>query len=657
MTTKLFIGNQQADFSEEFNVMFSIGDINDISAGNANTSYPLNLPLTRKNKALLQFVTQADVKTEPTAMGRLYQGDLLIISGTIIVTSYGNLTASIVIASDDWMAAFSAIKMTSLDLSAYDHTLNAANVQASWSASYPGYRYPMIDFGGLMSGEWGANAKWITGDFVPSINLAMLMSKILSGYTISSSWLNSAYIKDLFITPKETANSDFITGKGLSVSTQALADNQQAQTGTIINIQGNFTMTCNNHALDEASGWHGNYYQVPATGTYRFKTSVTLKNSAFNNVVVTRTDEQVIVEFNRGGTEICRVTSAPFSGTELIDGVTYTLDSGYFYAVAGDQITVTVYAMCKATCSVSQTITLNIAAGSTIDAIWGNPNKYPAPGKPISLEDLLPDIYQMDFLAAIRDLFNLRFWLDKNKRILYIEPWDSFVGSTVVDLTQFVDCTDFPAQPIAQNYSSQITLKWNDDDSDMAVAEYLKTNTVTPGRKDIIMTSKFAKPGTDYREHSFSGTMMGYNATISGNVSMLRIWNVVPISPYMIFDRKVGYNTRLIHWDGLTAGFTWNFEGSSLTTYPKATPIDMAYLYTTYWQKFFHWIDKGKLYTIRMKVRPEFLTQFMTVVASAISEGFRATYCITINGIKNYFFCQKITSDGTIAELELPLKQ
>jgi hypothetical protein len=106
----------------------------------------------------------------------------------------------------------------------------------------------------------------------------------------------------------------------------------------------------------------------------------------------------------------------------------------------------------------------------------------------------------------------------------------------------------------------------------------------------------------------------------------------------------------------MTSAFSWKFEGTTKTSYPKIDPIDWSDIYTNYWQKFYHYIDKGKLYTIDMKIKPGFLTQFLTVVNDATKEGFRPTYQITIGNVKYNFFLQKITASEFMAQLELILK-
>jgi len=662
MNIKLYIGSELTDFNEVFNVMFSIGDVRNPSFGNSNKSYTLNIPLTRTNKKHLKFITQPDVRTEPTDIGRLYLGELLIISGKVIVQSYNDYFAKIIINSDDWIDDLKELKMISLDLSASDHALTHANVENSWAAAYPVYRYPMIDFGGLQSGEYGASAKWFPTDFIPMISIASLIAKILEPNTISSSWIATGFIKDLFILVRETiAEEDFIRDKGLEVKVTAYSDNYDTDSSdTALVIEVNKTMDFLTEVLDEGSDWSSNTYTIPATGTYRFTLSITMFNSAYGNSNLTITDEIFQINIKQAGTVRATYDAGDYLGSELIDGVVVTLDTGYINCTIGDAIIVTLMAKCWATVlSGTQSGSIyTVPLVSLFKNVWGNANRYVGLNKTISLEEMLPDMTQLDFLSAIRDIFNLRFWKDKQRNVIYIEPWDTFISTTVIDLTEFIDFEDKPADLISPNYFQNIYLRWKDDNGDKAFEEYYKNNINPVGEKQIALTSNLTKDGIDYKIHPFSTVMTGTNFTIADYANdVARIYAELPVSPYMIFNRKTGFNTRLFEWKGLTAGLTWYYDSDTKTTYPKVQGVTWSYIYSNYWQKFYHYVDKGKIYTFKLKVTPNIINQFFTVVSTAANEAFRPIYKITTGGIDNYYFMQRFTTDGYRAEIEMVLRQ
>lgn len=648
-----------ADFNEPFNIVFSIGDIRDISFGSCTKSYTLDIPLTKLNKNLLKFISQSDVKSEPSDPVSLYVDGQLIMKGKLIVLNVDEYTAKVIISADDWMDTLNARKMTDLDLSANDHLLTQANIEASWTASYPMYRYPMIDFGGLVSGT----TIWYPNDFILMMSVSQLITKILSPYVIVSTWLATTLIKDLFILAREViAKDDFITNKALEVTPQSLSDNEVEDTIGISQTK-DITLTIdkvlfNNYIKDEASGMtdSGHYYTIPESGTYRFTANILMQNSFITvGEDMIMNNESITLSINqKRGTTITALHTINFtaSATNRLNGITYSLDSKYIYLEAGDIVYISLTAVSNLTNNTgsSQTREIYVDATSKLVNVWSNVNKYAGIGQLISLSAMLPDMSQLDFLAAIRDIFNLRFWMDKNNNTIHIEPWDSFISDEIVDLSEFVDYASLPAELISPNYYSTVRMKWTDDTGDQAYVEYLKENTVSPGLVNVNLTSLFTQQGVDIREHQFSGIIIGHD--------LPRIWDVNPVGPtgpITQFDRMIGFNTRLVHWDGLTDGYPWTFDTISETTYPKISGLQWLDIYNSYWQKFFHWVDKGKLYTITIKIKPSFLAQFMTVINNAESEGFRPRYKITINSVENLFILQKCTSDGLTAQLEMIL--
>lgn len=661
--SKLYIGSELADFNEAFNVVFAIGDIRDLSAGSNNKTYTLSLPLTKTNKRLLKFISQPDVKSEPSAIGRLYIGEQLIIQGSILITkpsSNGNTTANIIISQDDWIDALKDKKMTDLDLSAYDHALTHTNVENSWSGTYASYRYPMIDFGALISGEQGVNAKWFPNDFIPMIRIVDLIYKILSPYTIVSNWIANITINNLYILAKETiASNSFITGREFNIHVSYATDNEVSDTigvGVTKSITLADANMILNSGIDEGNNYDYGYdwYVIPETGTYNFTFAAHPITTADGAITINSQQHKMAIKRTRGASTVTLAAGiANFVSIDIF-GITYTINTGYVHLEAGDKVFATRY-MTQNLTNIEPgitTITMNYSIVTALSLIWNNVSEYPGIGKDISVAGLMPDMTQVDFLSAIRDIFNLRFWFDKSKQNLYIDPWDQLLSSTVIDLTEFIDFDSPETELISPNYNKTITLKWKDDTSDVAYTEYLK-NAAGPGQKDITLTSLFAKPGTEIKEHSFSSLITGLNQTIGQYTTPVpRIWNTIPEYPYLIYDRKVGFNTRIVEWKGLAAGFTWYYEGDTKTQYPKISSLDWSTIYSSYWQKLFHYIDKGKLFTVRMKVKPMFLTQFFTVINSATSEGFRPTYRIN----DDYYFLQQITTDGSIAECELIIK-
>lgn len=660
MLTKLYIGTELADYNDRFNVLFSIGDIRNSDIGNNNKSYTLSLPNTRTNRNLLKHINQPDSVSEPDSLGRLYLGEILVISGKVKVLDHNDTYTKIIIDSDGWIDGIKDKKLTDLDLSAYDHTFSAANIEASWSASYPAYRYPMIYFGGLVSGESGSGANWLASDFIPMVSIVTLINKILEPYNIVSSWLSESFVKDLFLAcSQKLADADFTKEKKLLTNVDSYLDNYDTFTGSgvfMVDIAKNLELP--NETTDEGADWVSDTYTVPVTGTYRFKANVICTNTGYGNPSVEINDEILDLYIRRNSTDIATHESPTYSSTELIDAVEVNLDTGYFYAEAGDTVKLYGHIRVYATATGTQTVSIYTNVTTYLENTWSESNRFMGTGYPVELDKILPDMTQLDFLSRIKGIFNLKFWLDKSKNNLYIEPWDSFVTGNVINLTDKVDNADFPAELISQNFGKKIIMRFAKDNNDVSFSEYLKTNDDLPGQKEINLTSNFASEDTQYMDCEFPTVMTGKNYTLADyTLDVPVIWKDIPIYPFDIYERLGDFNPRIVEWKGLTSGLSWYFEGASKSTYPKIAPLDFSAIFTSYWIKHFHYIDKGKLYTVKVKITPSFLNQFFTVVDTAGKEAFRATYCIEINGINNYFYLQKMTTDGSLAELELIRKQ
>lgn len=667
MKISLYCGSELADFNERFNVLFSIGDIRNMAMGNNNKSYTLKLPLTKTNKKLVKFINQVDVKSEQSAIWRLYLGELLIIQGIAKITDTDDYFVSMIISSDDWIDALSNRRMSDLDLSAYNHTYNSANVIASWSAAYPFYRYPMINFGALFSAEYGATPDWTANDFIPMFRVLDLMTSILSPYTISSSWSALSDIRDLYILANEKKAPDsFIVGKGFERQVNDIGDNNvsdvfaASETKDITLADGNTDF--NGNILDEGSDYDeaDNWYVVPETGTYKFIFDA--KSFSFLDIPMTINSQQMILAIKRtrgASTDTLVTETTNYTAANIFDNSVHSIESGYVYCEAGDKVFCTRYMTQNLTntSGVAESITIYLDITATkFTTIWGVRNLYAGIGKTIVPDDLLPDISQIDFISAIKKIYNLQFFYDKMKRTIYIEPFDTFHSDTVVNLDSLISHESHPQETISANYSNTVRLKFKDDANDFAYNEWLKTS-LSPGQKDIVLNSIYTEPGIDTKENLFSSVVMGINPVIGWYATQFpRILVEDFEDPPIKFNRLCNFNPRIVEWKGLTAGITWYMDGTSYATYPRIVGLDFNTIYTSYWQKFFHYVDKGKILTLKMKVTGAFLSQFYTVLSTSEDEGFRPTYSVTINGNLNYFLLQKITTDGEIAEVELILK-
>jgi hypothetical protein len=204
MITRLKSQGIELDLTEGVPVPlnFSISDVREPNTRKRNFSKEIVLPGTAKNmlffKGSFNF-TQSGVDAffDPTTQVEceLTKDEFLVMKGLIqlkyVTVLNDSVTFQVLIYSDavDLFLALQNTKVSELDWSAYDHTLNQTNIVASWTAAAgSGYYYPLI--------QKGTNPSALiyrTIDLYPYIYLREAFIKCfqLAGVSISGAFINS----------------------------------------------------------------------------------------------------------------------------------------------------------------------------------------------------------------------------------------------------------------------------------------------------------------------------------------------------------------------------------------------------------------------------------------------------------------------------------
>ena len=675
MNTKLFIGYEQADFFDNFNVIYSIGDIRNFTIGGNNKSYTLNLPLTTKNKSLIHFSNDPSVKTEITEMGLLMYGDMVVLRGKVNILSITD-SISLMISADDWINKLGAVgtrslekdSMRDLDLSAYDYTISYANIEASWVTANSFYIYPMIYYGEQMN-NGAFTPSFNNYDFLPAFRLLELMTEILKPYTIVSTFLNSTYFKSKYMLATELRYTEnFISGKNLLVY-QNWTDNNY-QRVTIPAGSGNngsydqSPLKMTTESDDQANAWTVNQYVVPEDGIYRFKGRITgycvIQDAA---VTITNSAIDVLIKING----VTRSTDSQNWGDGSLDGYQSNFDLGYLTLAKGDIITIHVNTTAQGTNSnyadakyFDHGTMLGGAAITYLELDWSIYNLMPGLNDTVYVSKWLPDIKQIDFLKGIKEAFNLVFFVDNYNRNIYIEPKDQFNSNTVMDLTPYMSYENDPRiDLISQNYYKKTILQWKDSSGDKAMEGFILSNPV-PFTKEINIASSYAQPGKE----DIYNSVFGCAPSLRALGYYLPDWDLPSLWGSQIDSilkrplyRNYNLPNVLLDWKGLTANpsGTWLFDGVYRTTYPKVVQLNYNDLVNSYFIKTLHRIDGGKIATIETYLPMTLLSQFSRVVNVATDEGFRPIYMFTWEGNDYYGIINKVTTNGDKSEIELIL--
>ncbi|KKT30290.1 MAG: hypothetical protein UW18_C0019G0003 [Microgenomates group bacterium GW2011_GWF1_44_10] len=668
MATEIYIGTERADFSGDVGVVFSGGDIRDITEGRVNSSYEITLPLTAQNKKLLKYSDHLNVFSEVTDRGLIICDGTIVLQGKVIVLSYDNNSASLIIQGTSWYDHFKDTRLRDLDLSAEDHLYTQANIEASWAGSAAFYRYPMINFGQLFSQETGSTANWRANDFIPMFRIVDILEAIFYPFTLAGGWLTEAAEK--YVLGKETiATGDYKNLKAVDARVQTASDNQVSSvvpsgSGSTVITFTEAKLILNDVITNEGSNFYSGAaarYLVPETGTYNFAFDARPYWSTFVGLTINAQTLTLKIVRDRGGSLVNLASQTwTYTSTDILLGVTYTIDTGHVHLEDGDYVYVTGYMVNDlANSGVDRTVIMNfIVATTRLYAVPDDRWRYTGLNKLIEADKWLPDVTCMEFIRGVKEAYNLRFTPDLFRQIVYIESTDKTYTTNERTLTG-IDHADINVENVAENYASNIRLKFITDKADKAIDD-VANNVGEQYYKDIALSSVYAKKEIEeYVNSLFAWTVKGpmYQILLY-TTDILRIWGAQEFltNSYYPAFRASEFKPRLLTWNGLTSGFTWYLAGTSKTTYPQATSEDMATVYSTNYLTTFHLIDTGKIIKIEAAADKRMMQEFVTVVNDVTEEGFRAMYKFAINGEYFYGYLNRIEFNGVKMRLELIIK-
>lgn len=659
---EFWIGNEIADYNGDAEAQYSITDIKEIGSGNLNTSYDIDLPNTEKNIRLLKYITQLSSTEEQNATSRIVIDGVEIIKGSLVILSITKDFTKVFVSVDDWMDAFKKVTLQDLDLSAYNEIYNGTNVVASWTAAAGAFfRYPLISHGKpdyYIANNYNLNSYFHT-DFAPWFNVKKILEKIFSGYTISSTFINSAYFNTLYISCNEPkAESSFLDDTRVYAKVANTTDNYISDT---VPAGGGQTTTLdagpvliNNEIEDDNNNWTGEKYTINTAGTYRF---------IFDCQV---SAEHVSLDID-SQSYTYRIIRTPLVGspeniveyTGTTDPVNKILDTGYKHFEAGDEVTCYVNVVITSTNNTAfpQNVIIYVKTESEFESVADLRCLLIGTGYNIEPAKFLHEWTQIDFIGAIKQMFNLNIWLDSWSKTIYIEPQPTFNTTEVINITNLIDYSDIDIQLISSNYGSKIRLMYSDDEKDTILRNYNNNNVLNKGEKLITLTSLFAKNEIEEIKNKLSTFIIGHNP-FAVTPDIPKIWggDDADITNYAQM-REVPINHKIATWDGMTTtGLTsWIYEDVTKTTYPKISAIDFGTIYATYFAKTFHLIDKGKIVTLNGLTDPLFVAQLNTVINDSTKEGFRPLFKFLYQNEYHYGILNRYSLNGSNCKYELTL--
>jgi hypothetical protein len=325
-------------------------------------------------------------------------------------------------------------KLSELDLSAYDHTWNFANMVTSWTPSAAiGYYYGLIDKG-FSNDQKG----FLTTDQKPQIYARTIIDAIFkdSGYRYSSLFLTSGIFNKLVV--PTTQDKLLLTTQEVTDRTfkgDRITDSSFAPVTTGTSAVSSINIPFNNTGIQSTPGGYNNTnykFTVQTKGYYQFGLNINIDLHQLGTLVYDKQEFQILKQVS-GGNKINIGTMPSFSsgkGASFIRNEYYV--SSFTWCEVGDIIEVKM---------------VSTAFGSweysllTDSAFFSIPSPEIVVSQTMQLEKCLPsDIKQADFLASIIKMFNLYVSVDElDSKKLKIEPRDDYFTSDIVDFTNKID--------------------------------------------------------------------------------------------------------------------------------------------------------------------------------------------------------------------------
>jgi hypothetical protein len=565
-------------------IVKSINDIENIADRKSDFSKTITLPGTQNNNDIFSNIfnlNRSVVNTQtynfaPDFNPSLKADAILYKNGVVILQGYLQLVNINVV--DEYEIEYEIIiigrtanlfqdlgekKLNELDLSAYNHTWNRANIEASWSGtSALGYYYGLIDYG-IDSTE----VNWTISNYYPQIYLKAIIDKIFSenSYTYSSNFFDSTRFKKLVIPA---------IGKSLRLSDVEVSLRQflgeRTTSSTLANMSsGGDKMPFNVEVYDTTppNGYNTATFEFTNKYSGNYSLVSNLKLDLKNNSVVNQ-NFFVNAHININGTRV-----------QTISVYSSIINAG------ATQATSSVISLLNYFLNVNDVVYIELDCTNYFDLQWSlkdDSNFYNVAsaliteGSTMELEKLLPDdIKQADLLSSVFKMFNLYVESDTlDDKKLIIEPRDNFYNSTLVDLTANIDVSrGVKIEPLGALKYKEYTYQY-DNDEDALNTLFDKQYSYTYGSKRETIVNDFVNDNYE-TDIIFAPTPL--NQTTNSNRVYSRI----------IFTDSTGNRIdkasklRLLYNGGLIATspnftITENISGSvtSYSTFPYVGHLD-----------------------------------------------------------------------------------
>jgi hypothetical protein len=198
----------------------------------------------------------------------------------------------------------------------------------------------------------------------------------------------------------------------------------------------------------------------------------------------------------------------------------------------------------------------------------------PMEGEFLSIDKILPDWYMLDFVKALKQLFNLKFITDVESRTVYFEPRDQFyVRNKTVDISKLMDLSkEVSVLDLGDDIGKKIRLRYADDTTDAFVSKTNEASGVILAEHIAENKSVHATEETPIQNNIFGPTLMAIAPNYGLKNTKIPKINGVQDTEIRLRD----YSPRILFYAGVQnclGGDYWFLKDSQRNTYCRAYSI------------------------------------------------------------------------------------
>lgn len=388
------------------------------------------------------------------------------------------------------------------------------------------------------------------------INAEKLLTKMFNtaGYRIQSDFIDSNYFKSLFILPgAEKWTDEYCEARRVKVG----INNAYTATGATHTIQFDNVIEGNAAWWDTINHRHTNYYGHKV----RFKVQVRIKGDE---------PHQANIAFS--------INTYP-SGMGGIGVKTNYIDLSSDYQLLTQEGVLRLQNL--------EHVSIIVGVSALPGGIYGGITISPddtfvecivepdvIKGSYIEPYQMLPDEKQINLLKGLRHLFNLFFMTDVNKKVVYIEPRDTFyLRDKTVDWSAKMDVSQpVTIEELGSDLSKVLVFRYKEDGDDWGILQDNKKTGAKYSSHSVTIDNRFSGKDEKVVENPFfAPTLMDTYDSAGLEISMLpKIWQEPEAGDIYATVNKE-YLPRILCFAGLRdckAGESWRFEGVTKTEFP-----------------------------------------------------------------------------------------